>query len=189
MTVGLLGGAFDPPHVGHVALAREAVRRFGLDRLIVLVVAAPGHKPVDTDVEHRLELARLAFAEVERAEVAVDPNGFTDETVRDPRFEGALFVIGADEFVHFLAWRDPEAVLARVRLAVATRPGYSPERLDGVLAELAHPERVELFEIPAVDASSTDIRARVARGEPIDGLVPPAVARRIVELGLYHDGG
>jgi nicotinate-nucleotide adenylyltransferase len=189
MTLGLLGGSFDPPHVGHVALAREAVRQFGLDRLLVLVVTAPGHKPVDTDVEHRLELVRLAFADVERAEVAVDPNPYTDETVRDPRFQGALFVIGADEFAHFLSWRDPEAVLARVRLAVATRPGYPRERLDGVLAELAHPERVELFEIPAVDASSTDIRARVARRQPIDGLVPPAVARRIVELGLYHDGG
>ena len=107
----------------------------------------------------------------------------------DPRFEDAIFVVGADEFAHFLSWRDPDAVLSRVRLAVATRPGYPRERLDGVLAALARPERVELFEIPAVEASSTDIRARVARGEPVDGLVPPAVARRIVELGLYHDGG
>jgi nicotinate-nucleotide adenylyltransferase len=189
MTLGLLGGAFDPPHVGHVVLAREAVRRFGLDRLLVLVVAAPGHKPVDTDVADRLELTRLAFADVERAEVALDSNAYTDETVRDPRFEGALFVVGADEFAHFLSWRDPEAVLSRVRLAVATRPGYPRERLDPVLAALERPERVELFEIPAVDASSTDIRARVARGEPIDGFVPPAVARRIVELDLYHDGG
>jgi nicotinate-nucleotide adenylyltransferase len=189
MTLGLLGGAFDPPHVGHVVLAREAVRRFGLERLLVLVVAAPGHKPVETDVGHRLDLARLAFADVERAEVAVDPHAYTDETVGDPRFEGAIFVIGADEFAHFLSWRDPEAVLRRVRLAVATRPGYPRERLDGVLAALAHPERVELFEIPAVAASSTDIRARVARGDPIAGLVPLAVARRIVELGLYHGGG
>ena len=189
MSLGLLGGAFDPPHVGHVVLAREAVNHFGLDRLLVLVVAQPGHKPVDTDVEHRLELARLAFADIERAEVVIDPHAYTDETVRDPRFSGALFVVGADEFAHFLSWRDPDAVLSRVRLAVATRPGYPRERLDGVLAALAHPERVELFEIPAVEASSTEIRARVARGESVDGLVPPAVAHRIVELGLYQDGG
>jgi nicotinate-nucleotide adenylyltransferase len=69
---------------------------------------------------------------------------------------------------------------------VATRPGYPQERLEPVLAALRRPERVEPFAIPAVDASSTEVRAEVARGERVDHLVPPAVARLIVERGLYH---
>ncbi len=72
-----------------------------------------------------------------------------------------------------------------MRLAVGTRPGYPRERLDAVLARLSRPERVELFEIPAVETSSTEVRARLARGEPIADLLPPAVADRVVELGLY----
>ena len=69
MAVGILGGAFDPPHDGHVALARRAIERFGLDRLLVTVVADPGHKEVDASAEDRLALATLAFADVRGAEV------------------------------------------------------------------------------------------------------------------------
>jgi len=72
---------------------------------------------------------------------------------------------------------------------VATRPGYPRERLDPVLAALQRPERVTLFEIPAVDVSSTDLRARLGRGEPVGDLVPEEVARLVVEGGLYHEGG
>jgi nicotinate-nucleotide adenylyltransferase len=185
--LGLLGGAFDPPHHGHVSLAREAVARFDVDRLLVLVVAAPGHKPVETGLEPRLALARAAFADVPRAEVTADEHAFTVDSLRERGVTPAeaVFFVGADEFADFLSWRDPDGVLERVRLAVATRPGYPREQLDGVRARLARPDRVEFFEIPEVPASSREIRARVARGEPIDGLVPRSVARLIVDLGLY----
>ena len=187
MPLGLLGGAFDPPHNGHVTLAREAVGRFELERLLVLVVAAPGHKHVETPLEDRLALARAAFADIPRAEVVADDHAFTVDFLRDRRItpDQALFFVGADEFADFLSWRDPNGVLEHVRLAVATRPGYPQEELEKVRTLLARPDRVELFEIPLVPASSRDIRARVARGEAVDGLVPPAVARLIVELGLY----
>jgi nicotinate-nucleotide adenylyltransferase len=187
VTAGLLGGAFDPPHVGHVALARAALSVFELERLRVLVVAEPAHKAVPTGVEERLELARLAFAGLPRTEVVLDPHAYTVETVTDPRFVSGdtVFFVGADEFASFLSWREPDRILEHVRLGVATRPGHSRETLEAVLAALAHPERVDLFEIPPVDVSSTDVRARAARGEPLDGLVPGAVARRIAELGLY----
>ncbi|MGH3036311.1 MAG: nicotinate-nicotinamide nucleotide adenylyltransferase [Gaiellaceae bacterium] len=189
MTVGILGGAFDPPHTGHVVLAREAVERFGLERLVVLVVAEPAHKPVATPVERRLELARAAFADVPGAEVVAEDHAYTVDFLRDsdlPR--DAVFLIGADELVDFLTWREPEEVLRLVRLGVATRPGSPREQLDGVLARVERPERVELFPIPAVTASSTEVRARVAAGEPIDDLVPPEVARLVVAQGLYHGG-
>jgi nicotinate-nucleotide adenylyltransferase len=190
MTVGLFGGAFDPPHNGHVALARTAVDRFALERLLVLVVAAPGHKRVRTDVEQRLALARLAFGDVPHAEVVRDDHAYTIDSVRDGAFGSAdaVFLVGADEFADFPSWKEPNAILAHVRVGVATRPGYPRERLASVLEQLERPERVEVFEIPAVPVSSTAIRARAARGEPIGELLPPAVARLVDELGVYRGG-
>jgi nicotinate-nucleotide adenylyltransferase len=188
VTTGLLGGAFDPPHAGHVALADEAIRRFELDRLLVLVVAAPGHKRIGTSAEDRLELARAAFAELPLAEVRGDEHPYTVDSLRAGAFDpdATVFLVGADEFADFLTWKEPDEILDLVRLGVATRPGYPRERLEPILTALRRPDRVEVFEIPEVDLSSTDLRARLARGEPAEELLPPAVARRVVERGLYH---
>lgn len=189
MTVGILGGAFDPPHVGHVVLAGEAIERFRLERLVALVVAEPAHKPVETPVEQRLELVRAAFRDVPEVDVVADDHAYTVDFLRESDLPGdAVFLVGADELADFLSWREPDEILRLVRLGVATRPGYPPEQLDDVLARLERPERVELFPIPAVTASSTEVRARVAAGRPIDDLVPPEVARLVVAHGLYHDG-
>lgn len=183
---GLFGGAFDPPHNGHVELGRAALHRFKLHPLLVLVVAAPGHKPVETDVEARLELARAAFADLPGTEVRREDHAFTIDSVRDGAYDDALFLVGADEFADFLSWKEPREVLQHVRLAVATRPGFPRERLEPVLAELGQSDRVELFEIAAVPVSSTQVRNRVRNGQPIDELVPPAVAAAIDRLGLYR---
>ena len=181
---GLFGGAFDPPHNGHVALAREGVRHFGLDGLVVLVNSAPGHKQVETPAEARLELARAAFPEYD---VELDPNARTIELLEAGRWDDPLFLVGADEFARFFSiWHRPEDVVALARLGVATRPGYSREILEQVLAGLARPDRVQFFEIEPLPVSSHEIRDLVARGEAIDALVPPAVAARIAELGLYR---
>ncbi len=180
---GLLGGAFDPPHSGHVELAETAVRHFGLERLVVLVVADPGHKAVHADAAARLRLARAAFP---GHEVELDDHARTIDMLRAGGWDDPLFLIGADEFADFLDWKEPEAVLERVRLGVATRPGYPRERLDRVLERLSRPDRVLFFEIEPVPVSSTEVRERVARGEPIDGLVPPAVAAAIEGEGLYR---
>ena len=183
MTTGLLGGAFDPPHVGHVALARTAIERFGLERLVVLVVADPGHKGVDAPAEARLALAEAAFAGL--AEVRLDPFARTVDSLRAGEWDDPLFLVGADQFAAFLSWTEPDAVLDLARLGVATRPGYPREALEAVLRGLRRPERVLFFEIEPIAASSTEVRERVARGEPIDGLVPPAVAGLIADLKLY----
>lgn len=189
---GLLGGAFDPPHNGHVALAVEAVRHFALARLVVVVTGDPPHKPVETDAETRFRLAGAAFAglplaELSRHELERRGPSYTVDTARWARetYGDVVFVVGADEFADFLSWKDPNGVLEHVRLGVAARPGFPREVLDPVLARLERPGRVELFEIPAVPVSSSEIRARVARGELVDELVPPAVATLIAELGLY----
>jgi nicotinate-nucleotide adenylyltransferase len=184
--VGIFGGAFDPPHNGHVALARAAVERFGLDRLLVTVVANPGHKRVAAPADVRLALARLAFADVPGAEVEVEPHARTVDALAARGLDDPIFLIGADELVDFESWKDPARVLELARLGVATRPSSSRERLDGALGRLPQRDRVELFEIEPLPISSRDLRARAARGEPLDGLVPPAVAAEIARTGLYR---
>jgi nicotinate-nucleotide adenylyltransferase len=190
---GLLGGAFDPPHNAHVALAQTAISQFALERLVVVVTGIPSHKDVDTPAEVRFALAEAAFqglpgVELSRHEIDLGSPAYTVDTVRwaADRYGEIVFLVGADEFAGFLSWRDPDGVLRAARLGVATRPGYPRQRLDAVLARLAQPARVELFGIPAMPISSTEVRARVSRNEPIDELVPPAVAELIDRLGVYR---
>ena len=183
---GLFGSVFDPPHDGHVALLHDARAHFGFDRVVVLVVADPGHKRVPTDAAVRLELARLAFP---GDDVRLDPHPRTVDTLRDGHFDDPVFLVGADQFADFLTWKEPDEVLEVARLGVATRPGYPLEALDGVLAALRRADRVSFFEIERIELSSSEVRARIERGEPIDGLVPPAVAAEIARLGLYRHGG
>jgi nicotinate-nucleotide adenylyltransferase len=185
VAIALLGGAFDPPHNGHVALAREAIRRFELDRLLVTVVADPGHKRASLPPETRLALTRLAFADVPRAEVELEPHARTVDALEARGLDDPIFLIGADELVDFPGWKQPDRVLELARLGVATRPGYPPERLEAALEAVSRPERVLLFELEPLPISSSDVRARAAGGEGLDGLVPPAVAAEIDRLGLY----
>ena len=173
--IGLLGGAFDPPHIGHVALADAAEQELDLEQVVVVVVADPGHKDVHAPAETRLELARLAFP---GREVMLDHHARTADMLRDGPWDDPVFLIGADEYLDFQSWKEPEAVLALARLGVATRPGFDLPSLP--------PQRVLFFEIEPVPVSSREVRALAARGEPIDGLVPPAVAAAIGGLGLYR---
>jgi nicotinate-nucleotide adenylyltransferase len=174
---GLYGGAFDPPHLGHVALAAGAKRAFDLPQLLVLVSAHPGHKATHCPPETRLELAQAAFPD---DEVRLDPYPRTIELLRGERFHEPLFVLGADEFAGFLDWTEPHAILELAELAVGGRPGFPPERLDAVLEQLNSPERVHFFDIELNAAASTEIRETGL----LDS-VPPAVAALIRERGLY----
>jgi nicotinate-nucleotide adenylyltransferase len=178
VTIGILGGRFDPPQVGHVALAQAALEQLPIDRMLVLVAAAPGHRAVVAPAWERLRLAGLAFDFAD--EVALDEHAFTVDAVRDGRFDGAIFVVGADEGAAFPTWKEPDEVLRHVRLAVGTRSGHPPADLDH------YGDRVLSFELASPPVSSTEVRERIARGEPLDGLVPPAVARAIEEHGLYR---
>ena len=166
MTVGIFGGAFDPPHVGHVELARRGSECFDIDRLLVRVVEEPGHKDVSTAPQVRLILAELAFAPLDEAEVALDPFSRTVDSLEALAVDDAVFLVGADEFADFLDWKEPTRVLE--------------------LAQLGRPDRVSFFEIDPLPVSSSDIRARVGAGEPIGGLVPPPVEAEIALLELYR---
>jgi nicotinate-nucleotide adenylyltransferase len=182
--IGLYGGSFDPPHRGHVALARRAKEEFDLERLIVLVSAGPGHKQVETPAEVRLELSRAAFP---GDEVLLDEHARTVETLRaHPEWADPVFVVGADQFCDFPSWQEPQEVLRLARLAVATRPGFPQERLDVVLEQLATPARVRFFELDPIPVSSRDLRARLVAGEDVSAELPPAVAELIDARGLYR---
>jgi nicotinate-nucleotide adenylyltransferase len=183
---GLLGGAFDPPHIGHVALARAALDQLGLQRLLVLVVADPAHKRAPASpAATRLELTRLAFEDLPNVDVELDPYPRTVDSLEARRLPDAVFVIGADEFVDFSSWKAPERVLALARLAVAMRPGVPDRRVREAHADLSAPDRISYFELEPLPVSSSEIRRRAARGEPIDGLVPAKVEEAIARLGLY----
>jgi nicotinate-nucleotide adenylyltransferase len=177
MAVGVLGGRFDPPHVGHLALARAAVEHFRLDGLHVTVVADAAHKASEASAEHRLAMARLTFAGLD-ASVQLDPHRYTVDALEAAGWEDPIFLIGADQLAAFPTWKEPDRVLELARLGVAARPGWEPESASA---------RVELFELEPHDVSSTEIRARRRRGESIEGLVVPAVAAYIEQHGLYRD--
>jgi nicotinate-nucleotide adenylyltransferase len=183
---GLFGGAFDPPHNGHVELVRTARRVLGLDEVLVLVAGAPGHKSVETPAVVRLELARAAFP---GETVLLDPEPRTIDMLRaHPERQGTVFLLGADEFADLSSWKEPEEVLRRVRLGVATRPGYPGERLDGVAGELIASGRVSFFDLEPMPIASRELRARLDGGEDVHEFVPPAVWEIIERGGLYGRG-
>ena len=180
--IGLLGGAFNPPHDGHLELARRAFEEFDLDRLEVLVSSNPAHKDVDCPVDVRVDLAQLAFSNLPRTSVHADPYRYTIDRLRaEPPPDDAIFLMGADQYRDFPTWKEPDAVLEHVQLGVATRAGIErPPLAPG------HEGRVRFFEIDSPPIASSDLRARARRGEPLDGLVPHAVAAEIARRGLYR---
>ena len=133
---GIFGGAFDPPHIGHVALADAAERDLGLERIVVVVVADPGHKGVHAPPETRFQLARAAFP---GREVELDHHARTVDMLREGRWEDPVFLVGADEYLAFSTWKEPDEVLRLARLGVATRPGYT--------LPVDRPGRVLVFEL------------------------------------------
>jgi nicotinate-nucleotide adenylyltransferase len=172
--IGLFGGAFEPPHAGHVALVRAAKETLGLDRVVIVVTADPGHKHVDTDAGVRLALARAAFP---GDDVVLDDHARTVDMLRaHPEWHGATFLIGADELERFGTWKEPDEVLRLVRLGVATRPGHE--------VELADPARMKCFEVEE-PVSSRDVRGAIERGEDVRDVIPAVVWGMIERDGLY----
>jgi nicotinate-nucleotide adenylyltransferase len=171
MTVAILGGVFDPPHLGHVALAEGARDQLGAD-ILVHVAERPGHKGVYADAATRLRLAELALGRF--GEVRLDDHAYTVDFLRDEQLDDPVFVLGGDEWAAFGGWKEPDEVRRLTRIAVGARPGFPPPDGD-----------IEVLRIDQRPISASEIRDRVAAGEPIDDLVPEAVAREIERRGLY----
>ncbi len=192
--IGMFGGAFDPPHVGHVALARAAVEQLGLDQLRVFPTGQAWHKARElSPAGDRLAMARLAFADVPRAfvderELRRSGPTYTVDTLRELQREFPqavlLLVIGADQAEALHSWREgPEiARLATISIAARARPVDAALQFD---PSNLPPGRREPVELPSIPVSSTEIRRRVAAGEGISNLVPAPVASYIDRHHLY----
>ena len=195
--LGLLGGTFNPPHIGHLVCAQEALLAFGLERVLLVPAGVPPHKRVEDDPgpEQRVAMCEAAVAgderfAVSRADVDRDGPAYTVELLRALRAaspgDELHFIVGSDMAHSLPTWREPEEVLSLARLAVAEREGVAREDIAGRLAGLrGAAERVAFFAMPRIDVSSSLIRRRVAARLPVRYLVPDAVADHIGRHGLY----
>jgi len=194
--VGVLGGAFNPPHLGHLLLAQEAVAALGLDELIMVPTGTAPHKRIEPEPGPavRLEMTAAAVAgvsgfRVSDVEVGREGPSFAYRTLEllANELSGSVltFVMGADVASGLERWKRPERVVELAAVAVAARPGFDSDAVDDVLGRLGAPDGAARIEMPPVGISSTLVRERVAAGRPIRWMVPDAVARLIAERGLY----
>jgi nicotinate-nucleotide adenylyltransferase len=194
--IGILGGTFNPPHLGHLICAQEAYLQLGLDRVTLIPARVPPHKPVEDEpgAEHRLELCRLAIEGDERfdvsdIEVVRDGPSYTVDTLEELHSsapENELFlIVGGDIAAGLPGWYRPEQVLSLATLAVARRRGTSRAAVARALRSLAGGERARFFRMPRIGISSTMLRDRVRAGQPTKYYVPDPVERYIHQHRLY----
>lgn len=203
MRIGIFGGTFDPPHLGHLIVAERCREGAGLDEVWFVPNFWPPHKPDQrlTRFDHRCDMAELATTgqpafRVDRVEEELATPSYTAETLAElrRRHAGAEFhlIVGADCLPDFAQWHDPAAVLDRAGLVVVPRPGcelWSSGRLAGSVGIPADRVRLNVVECPLIDISSRDLRRRVAAGQSVRFLVPRAVEEFIRERRLYRDAG
>jgi nicotinate-nucleotide adenylyltransferase len=188
--LGVMGGTFDPIHVGHLVTAEEALHQFSLDEVVFVPTGRPWMKEHDVvaSAMDRFRMTELGIEpeprfRISRIEVERGGPTYTIDTLRNLRDEEPgvelFFITGADAILEIMRWREPEVVFDLAHFIAATRPGYDMEPL------VEHPD-VTVMHIPALAISSTDIRARVHEGRPIRFLVPEPVESYIRTAGLYR---
>jgi len=198
--VGILGGTFNPPHIAHLVCAQEARHQLGLDRVLLMPVSVPPHKelPDDPGPARRLEMCDLVAAEEDwldvcRLEVERGGVSYTVETLRELAAgspDEYVLILGADVARGLPGWREPGEILRLAQVAVAARHGTQAADVRMTLDALGKPrDEIVFFDMPRLDLSSSDIRARVAAGRPIRHLVPPSILGYIEREGLYRVGG
>ena len=187
---------FNPPHLGHLALARSALAQLGLERVLLTPVLVPPHKPAkwDPGAEHRLAMCRLAVAGDPRLDVCTlelerPGPSYTIDTLRsihasNPDAELTL-IVGADMALTLGSWREPREILSLARLGVAERAGSNRAEVSEALARLDRSARLAFVDMAPLEISSTLVRRQLTGGEPIDGLVGAEVAGYIAEHELY----
>jgi nicotinate-nucleotide adenylyltransferase len=194
--VGVLGSAFNPPHLGHLVLAQEAFIQLGLSEVLLVPTGRAPHKRIEADpgVGVRVEMTRLAVEgddrlavselETERDEVSYSYR--TLELLSELRPDDEpVWIMGADAAVDLASWRRPERVLELAKLGVVERGGAGRSDVDRVLDQLGAGGRAEFVDMPVIEVSSTMIRERVANGRPVRYLVPDPVVALIEERGVY----
>lgn len=208
--IGLLGGTFDPVHLGHLDVAREALRALSLDRVIFIPSHIPPHRPsTSASGRDRLAMVELAIAGMpgfETSTIELDADGPSYTALTIDRFvarghdrRDLCFIAGADAFAGIPKWHDYPGLLDRCHFAVVSRPGYPATAARAALPEFADrmidvKDRYQsssrpsifLIDAPTAPVSSTDVRALIDRGAPLVGLVPDEVAGYIDAHRLYR---
>jgi nicotinate-nucleotide adenylyltransferase len=196
MKIGVVGGTFDPIHLGHLAVAQAALECGRLDRVLLVPSARPPHRrPAEAPAEDRLAMTRLAAEgldriEVSDAELRREGPSYTVDTLGELRAaypDAELFlVLGWDAAREIRLWERPERVFELARLLVVNRPGLAPPTEADLRAAGLDPARVLLCDQGTPDVKATRVRGLVASAGDLDGVLPPAVASYIAERGLYR---
>jgi nicotinate-nucleotide adenylyltransferase len=192
--IGILGGTFDPVHVGHLVIAEQARDQLALDQVLFIPAGEPWRKAdrAITSAEHRLAMLRLAIngneafaiSDIELRRPGPSYTADTLAALAGERLDDSFwFIVGADALQDMKHWRDPERITAHARIAAAPRAGAATVSIDGTPIPA---ERIDEFECPAMHISSTDIRARVRGGRSVRYLLPEGVRRYITENRLYR---
>jgi nicotinate-nucleotide adenylyltransferase len=196
MNIGLLGGTFDPPHIGHLVIGDQALQQLGLDEVWFTPVGQPPHKPGRrvSAAAHRVAMTRLAIATHSRFRVCEDdvdrPEPHYSLTLMQQLLEEHpqyrwTFIIGEDSLADLPKWHQPAALLDLVTLAVARRPHSAPQMqsLREIVPDIE--QRIRWIDAPLMDLSSTELRNRIGNGQSTRYLVPRTVSEYAGEHRLY----
>jgi nicotinate-nucleotide adenylyltransferase len=196
LRVGIFGGAFNPPHIGHLVCAQEALVQLELDRVVFMPVGEAPHREIEGDpgAEARLEMVELAVAADERfatSRMELDREGpsYTSDTLAQLHEEAPddelFLILGGDQAAALASWHEPEQVLERATIAVFERASWGRNAIVIKIGRLAGARDVRYLDMPMIQVSSSGIRRRVRDGAPIRYLVPDSVASYIEEKALY----
>jgi nicotinate-nucleotide adenylyltransferase len=191
--IGILGGTFDPVHNAHLRIAGLALESLGLARILWIPTGAPRYRPAPVaPAEHRLAMLELALAgeprwAIDSRELRPQATGYTVDTLAALRAElgtgtPLVLLIGSDQYEKLAGWHRWRELFSLARVAVVARPGWAPE----ASAEVRSAGRVLWVEMAPLEISSTEIRARIARGVDVSGMLPPAVLEYISTHRLYR---
>ena len=203
MRVGILGGTFDPVHLGHLIIAEESRLSLALDRVLFVPAGQPWLKAGQplTEASHRRRMVELAVAsnphfDCLSSELDRPGPSYTVDTLEELRADWGPdvelhFILGQDAFASFHRWKEPERLLELARLVVVSRPGYQDEQQDAIINHTLtryreQGDRITVLPVPMVDFSATEIRRRAAAGRSFRYQVPEPVEQYIIEQGLYR---
>ena len=196
MRVGILGGAFNPPHVGHLVCGQEALVQLELEKVVFMPAGQPPHRELEGDpgAEARLEMVELATGDdarfaISRTELDRPGPSYTADTLRELREKATddelFLILGGDQAAALPRWHEPQTVLSLATVAVVERTNWSRNAIGITIGRLPGAERIRYLDMPMMQISSSSIRRRVAEGKPIRYLVPDRVASYIGANGLY----